>query len=49
MAEARASVRQQLQLDVVVSDSQMYWFWPRLDGAQSDLVVRIGSLLDSDA
>jgi len=38
-------VGHQLQLNVVVSDSQAYWFWPRLAGAEPDLVVRIGSLL----
>lgn len=39
------SVGRHVQLDVVVSDSQMYWFWPDLDGAEPDLVIRIGSLL----
>jgi hypothetical protein len=45
MAGARAAVGHQLQLNLVVSDSQAYWFWPRLAGAEPDLVVRIGSLL----
>lgn len=38
-------VGRQAQLDIVVSDSQVYWFWPDLDGAEPDLVIRIGSLL----
>jgi hypothetical protein len=29
----------------VASNSQSYWFWPRLDGAEPDLVIQIGSLL----
>lgn len=38
-------VGREAQLDVVVSDSQMYWFWPALDHAEPDLVIRIGTFL----
>jgi hypothetical protein len=33
------------QLDAAPSDQQQYWFWPSLDRAEPDLVIRIGRVL----
>src|SRR5687768_16534902 len=38
-------VRQAPELRASASGARDYWFWPRLHGAEPDLVVRLGDLL----
>jgi hypothetical protein len=39
------SVRDGERLAVAIGDERRYWFWPYLDGAEPDLLLRIGALL----